>query len=77
MNILDIVQIVADYFKLDSTFIKPVSSEELKQPARRPPVTGFIIEKAEKELDFHQHTFTEGLSYIKKQLELVAEYKSI
>ena len=77
MNILDIVQIVADYFKLDSTFIKPVSSEELKQPARRTPVTGFIIEKAEKELDFHPHTFTEGLSYIKKQLELVAEYKSI
>ena len=76
MNILDIVMIVADYFKLDLTFIKPVSSEDLKQPAKRPPVTGFIIDKAIKELDFHPHTFYEGLSYIKNQLELVAGNKS-
>lgn len=72
MNILDIVKITADFFELDPSFIQPVSSEALKQPAKRPPVTGFIIDKAVKELDFHPHTFLEGLSYIKKQLELVA-----
>lgn len=72
MNILDIVKIVADYFELDSSYIKPVSSVDLRQPAQRPPVTGFIIDKAVKELDFHPRTFAEGLSYIKKQLELVA-----
>ncbi len=73
MNILDIVKIVADYFNLDPSYIQPVSSETLKQPARRPPVTGFIIDKAVKELDFHPHTFLEGLSQIKNQLELVAK----
>ena len=72
MNILDIAEIVADFFKLDSSFIKPISSADLKQPAKRPPVTGFIIDKAVKELDFHPHSFYEGLSYIKNQLELVA-----
>ena len=73
MNILDMVLIVADFFKLDKSFIQPISSEELNQPAKRPPVTGFIIDKAVKELDFNPRTFLEGLSYIKKQLELVAQ----
>ena len=76
MNILDMVLIVADFFQLDKSFIRPVSSDELNQPAKRPPVTGFIIDKAVKELDFHPRTFLEGLSYIKKQLELVAKDNS-
>ena len=72
MNILDIVKIVADFFKLDPSYIKPINSEELHQPAKRPPITGFIINKAESELGFQPHSFLEGLFYIKKQLELVA-----
>ena len=69
MCMLDIVKIVADYFHLDSSFISPVSSAELNQPAKRPPVTGFIITKAMRDLNFHPHTFIEGLSIVKKQLE--------
>ncbi len=72
MCILDIVKITADFFELDSSYIKSVSSAELKQAAMRPPVTGFIIEKAQRELNFHPHTFLEGLDIIKKQLLLVA-----
>lgn len=73
MNILDIAKIVADYFELDKGLIIPVSSAELKQPAVRPPVTGFIITKAVDELDFKPRTFIDGLSYLKNQLLLVAE----
>ena len=73
MNILDIAEIVADYFELDKSLIIPTSSADLKQPAVRPPVTGFIITKAVNELDFHPRTFIEGLSYLKNQLLLVAE----
>lgn len=69
MCVLDMVKIVADYFHLDQSFINPISSESLKQPAKRPPVTGFIISKATRDLDFHPHTFLEGLSIVKKQLE--------
>ncbi|MCX6291424.1 MAG: SDR family oxidoreductase [Bacteroidetes bacterium] len=69
MCILDMVKIVADFFHLDPSFIKPVSSEELKQPAKRPPVTGFIITKAIRDLGFHPHTFMEGLSVVKDKLE--------
>jgi dTDP-4-dehydrorhamnose reductase len=71
MNILDIVRIVADFFGLDQSYIKPVSSAELNQPAKRPPVTGFIIDKSVKELDFHPHSFLEGLFHLKKQLTMV------
>jgi dTDP-4-dehydrorhamnose reductase len=73
MNILDIAEIVADYFELDKSLIIPTSSADLKQPAVRPPVTGFIINKAVNELDFHPRSFVDGLSYLKNQLLLVAE----
>ncbi len=75
MNILDIVKITAEFFNLDQSLIRPVTSEELKQPAKRPPVTGFIITKAIEELDFRPHSFLEGLSQVKNQLILVAEGK--
>jgi len=71
MNIIDIAYIVADYFQLDASFIKPVSSEELNQPAMRPPVTGFIIDKAVRDLDFQPLSFLDGLSAVKNQLKLV------
>jgi len=72
MCILDIVKITADFFELDSSYIKSVSSAELNQPAKRPPVTGFIIEKAQRELGFKPHSFLDGLDVVKKQLLLVA-----
>lgn len=71
MCILDIVKIVADYFGLDPALIRSVSSAELNQPARRPPVTGFLIGKAERELGFRPHSFLEGLAQVRKQLILV------
>jgi dTDP-4-dehydrorhamnose reductase len=69
MCILDMVKIVADYFQLDASLINSISSADLKQPARRPPVTGFIISKAIRDLDYHPHSFMEGLSIVKQQLE--------
>ena len=73
MNILDMVKIIADYFELDATYIIPISSFDLKQPAVRPPVTGFIIDKAIRELDFQPKTFLQGLAQLKNQLLLVAK----
>jgi dTDP-4-dehydrorhamnose reductase len=69
MSIIDIVYLVADFFRLDKSYINPVTSLELNQPAKRPPKTGFILDKAMKELDYRPHSLMEGLSIIKKQLE--------
>jgi len=69
MSILDIARQVADFFGLDQRYIHPVTTAELKQPALRPLKTGFIIEKAVRELDFHPHSLDEGLAIVKSQLE--------
>src|SRR5258705_4062423 len=69
MSIIAIATAVADYFDLDKSLIEPVTSASLNQPARRPPRTGFIIDKAIRELDYHPHTLTERLDIVKKQLE--------
>jgi dTDP-4-dehydrorhamnose reductase len=71
MCILDMVRIVAAFFKLDESLIRPISSASLNQPAKRPPVTGFIINKAERDLDFRPRSFMHGLEEVKKQLIVV------
>ena len=71
MCLLDLVKVTADYFGLDKNLIVPISSEALNQPAKRPPITGFLLDKAERDLAFRPHSFLEGLSVIKNQLKLV------
>jgi dTDP-4-dehydrorhamnose reductase len=68
MSIYQLVERVADFFTLDKNLISKVRSDSLNQPAKRPPYTGFIIEKAEKELDYKPHTLEQGLKILKEQL---------
>ena len=68
MSILAISYFVADFFKLDKSYIKPVTTAELNQAAKRPLVTGFIIDKAIRELDYHPHSLAEGLAIVAEQL---------
>ena len=68
MSILELVTRVADFFQLDKTLIVPSKSEGIKQPAKRPPVTGFILTKAITELGYKPHRFEDGLNVVKQQL---------
>jgi dTDP-4-dehydrorhamnose reductase len=45
------------------------TSEGIKQPAKRPPITGFILDKARKELGYNPHTFEQGLAILNEQLK--------
>jgi dTDP-4-dehydrorhamnose reductase len=69
MNILELAQRVADYYKLDRSLIKPSKSADIKQPAKRPPITGFIIDKAKKDLGYNPHSFEEGITLLEEQLK--------
>ncbi|HYM94267.1 MAG TPA: SDR family oxidoreductase [Chitinophagaceae bacterium] len=51
----------ADHLGLNKSLIKKVTAAEFAQPAMRPPKTGFIIDKARKELGFEPLSFEEGL----------------
>lgn len=68
MTPYDIAIRTARFFKLDEKLIKVTDSTQFKQPARRPPRTGFIIDKAKRELGYSPHTFEEGLEVIKLQM---------
>lgn len=71
MSILELAQTVADYYKLDKTLINPSKSFDIKQPAKRPPITGFIIEKAKNELGYNPHSFVEGIKILEDQVKMM------
>ena len=68
MSILELVYRVADFWKLDKSLITPSKSETIKQPAKRPARTGFVIEKARKVLGYEPRSFEEGLKVLDAQL---------
>jgi dTDP-4-dehydrorhamnose reductase len=59
---------VADYFGLDRSLIAQADASTFTQTARRPAKTGFIIERARKELGYEPHTFSEGLKIMAEAL---------
>jgi dTDP-4-dehydrorhamnose reductase len=59
----------ADYFNLDKSYIAKADSSTFSQPAKRPPKTGFIIDKAIKELGYAPHSFDEGIAIVDKQVK--------
>ncbi len=69
LSVLELVYQVADFWKLDRSLITPSKSTTLNQAAKRPLRTGFIIDKAKKELGYHPHSFMEGLAILDKQLK--------
>jgi len=69
MSIADLVYRVADFWKLEKSLIKEISSSVLSNAATRPAKTGFILDKAIKELGYAPHTFQEGLTMMDRQLK--------
>lgn len=68
MSIIELVERVADFWHLDKSLIRPISSGSLNQTAKRPGKTGFILDKAIRELGYKPRSFEEGLQIINMQL---------
>lgn len=68
-SILQLVHLVADFYKLDKSLINPISSESLNQAAKRPLVTGFVIEKAKNQLGYQPVDFLDGIAIMDKQIK--------
>ena len=58
---------VAAYFQLDAALLERVDSRTFTQPARRPPRTGFCIDKAVRELGYAPRSFAEGIAILARQ----------
>lgn len=68
MSIFEMVERMADFYKCDKSNINKISSDTLNQKAKRPPKTGFVLDKAIKELGYQPHSFEQGLQILENQL---------
>jgi dTDP-4-dehydrorhamnose reductase len=60
-SIYTIVEKVAQFYGYPTTGLQKIESITLNQPAKRPPKTGFNLEKAQKKLNYHPKTIEETL----------------
>jgi dTDP-4-dehydrorhamnose reductase len=72
MSILEMVQTIAEFYGLSPDLIKPVNSCTLGQPAKRPPRTGFLLDKAKSELGYEPTPFLKGLELVEKTIKAMA-----
>lgn len=61
----------AGYFNLDQSLMEKADAATFTQPAKRPARTGFIIDKAGKELGYAPHSFEEGIRIVAGELNLL------
>lgn len=59
----------AGFFNLPTSKIKKSDSTTFSQKAVRPLRTGFIIDKAKRELGYNPHSFNEGIALLAKQIK--------
>lgn len=58
----------AAFFHLDASLINKATAATFSQPARRPPQTGLVIDKAREILGYDPHSFHEGIAILARQL---------
>lgn len=59
----------AEFFDLSTTTMERADASTFTQTAKRPPRTGFIIDKAVNELGYAPHSFEEGIAILQQQVE--------
>ncbi|MBD2751799.1 SDR family oxidoreductase [Spirosoma validum] len=59
----------ADYFGLDKSLIAQADASTFTQVARRPPRTGFTLDKSRMVLGYDPHSFEEGIAVLASQLK--------
>lgn len=64
LSIFDIVARVAAFYKLPMTQVSQLSSDTLQQTAKRPPRTGFVLDKAYDVLGYRPHTLEQTFALL-------------
>ena len=68
LSIYDMAIEIANTFHLDKSYINPIPTSLLKQPAKRPLKTGFDLSKSISLLKLPSYSFLENLQVFKNQL---------
>jgi dTDP-4-dehydrorhamnose reductase len=61
VTIHELAETVADVFGFDASLVDPVPSDYFEDAVERPPKTGFILDKAARELGYDPRPLAEGL----------------
>ena len=59
----------AEFFDLPQSSMTKSDSTKFKQTAKRPPKTGFILDKAKNDLGYKPHSFEEGIKVLAEQMK--------
>jgi len=67
MTVFEMAQRIAHFLGLDASLLHPVTTAELGQPAPRPLRSGFIIDKAVRDLGYQPRTLEQGITLLLQQ----------
>ena len=70
ISVYDFALKIASVFDLDASLIQRANSRSFSQAAPRPPITGFIILKAESEFGFKPRSIDQSLAHLGARLGL-------
>ena len=68
LSILEIVFRIGKFYNLSTECVTAIKTETLNQTAKRPPRTGFVIDKARKDLNYQPLNLEESLAFLDKQI---------
>jgi dTDP-4-dehydrorhamnose reductase len=69
LSVDNIVRRIATTIGIFDPNITVISSDTLNQAAKRPPRTGFVLDKARKLLDYHPKTLEETIPILQRELK--------
>lgn len=72
MSIYELVCRVGKFYDKQVDHVEEITSDTLNQAAKRPPRTGFILDKASDVLGYAPHSFEEGLEIVEQQLSKIS-----
>lgn len=65
----DMAMKTCEHFNLDKSLITKVDGSMFTQPAKRPPKTGFVLDKAKSVLGYQPRSFEEGIQILDEQVK--------
>jgi dTDP-4-dehydrorhamnose reductase len=68
VNRFDYANMLAEVFGFEKNLINPITTNSLKQKAKRPMKGGLIIDKARQELDYHPRSVPDSFLYLKESM---------